>query len=42
MDKWKCPRCGDIVKSDALKELINVFKKIDYDTVVVIVEKNDE
>jgi mannose-6-phosphate isomerase-like protein (cupin superfamily) len=31
---------GDIVHSETLKELINVFKKIDENTMVMIMEKN--
>ena len=33
---------GDIVKSDALKELIRVFEKVDPNTIVVVVEKSNE
>ena len=33
---------GDIVKSNALKELISVFEKVDSNTIIVIVEKNNE
>ena len=33
---------GDIVKSDALKELTDVFKRVDSNTIIVMVEKNNE
>ena len=33
---------GDIVKSDALKELTGVFKRVDSNTIIVMVEKNNE